>query len=208
MSSDCEELEIQNQVEIESDSVDIPCDAVDMDGRSIVSLQALQDNRDDLILETTEEVVGCGDDALAYEEIPLEQDINYIEAIPGPSRRLKKTNRRMGTKFRESEQFLETSEVRPNKKWEQKKVQIKTLEGEFSVTMWASGTDEGKPDPSNHFVDTEPVAKCKMLPLRTMASAIIDLHLVSVLYPNWHIPNTVYSQIMSFTTYLECCLGF
>lgn len=32
-----------------------------------------------------------------------------------------------------------------NRKWEQKQVQIKTLEGEFSVTMWASGTDEGKP---------------------------------------------------------------
>ncbi|XP_077408460.1 transcriptional repressor protein YY1b isoform X1 [Vanacampus margaritifer] len=28
------------------------------------------------------------------------------------------------------------------RKWEQKQVQIKTLEGEFSVTMWASGTDE------------------------------------------------------------------
>jgi hypothetical protein len=30
------------------------------------------------------------------------------------------------------------------RKWEQKQVQIKTLEGEFSVTMWASGTDDGK----------------------------------------------------------------
>ena len=29
------------------------------------------------------------------------------------------------------------------RKWEQKQVQIKTLEGEFSVTMWATGTDEG-----------------------------------------------------------------
>jgi hypothetical protein len=29
-----------------------------------------------------------------------------------------------------------------NRKWEQKQVQIKTLEGEFSVTMWASGTEE------------------------------------------------------------------
>lgn len=162
MSSDCEELEIQNQVEIESDSVDIPCDAVDMDGRSIVSLQALQDNRDDLILETTEEVVGCGDDGLSYEEIPLEQDINYIEAIPGPSRRLKKTNRRMGTKFRE-EQFLEAPEVRPNKKWEQKKVQIKTLEGEFSVTMWASGTDEG--ELFNQFVDSR-LQNAKCFPYR------------------------------------------
>lgn len=30
------------------------------------------------------------------------------------------------------------------KKWEQKRVQIRTLEGEFSVTMWATGTDDGE----------------------------------------------------------------
>lgn len=35
-----------------------------------------------------------------------------------------------------------------NRKWEQKQVQIKTLEGEFSVTMWASGADDGEPVPS------------------------------------------------------------
>jgi len=29
------------------------------------------------------------------------------------------------------------------KKWEPKQVQIRTLEGEFSVTMWASGADDG-----------------------------------------------------------------
>jgi len=29
------------------------------------------------------------------------------------------------------------------KKWEPKQVQIRTLEGEFSVIMWASGADEG-----------------------------------------------------------------
>lgn len=33
-------------------------------------------------------------------------------------------------------------ETRP-RKWEQKQVQIKTMEGEFSVTMWASGTSDG-----------------------------------------------------------------
>jgi transcription factor YY len=30
--------------------------------------------------------------------------------------------------------------------WQQKQVSIKTLEGEFSVTMWASGADDGKLD--------------------------------------------------------------
>lgn len=34
------------------------------------------------------------------------------------------------------------ADVKP-KKWEQKLVQIRTLEGEFSVTMWATGTDDG-----------------------------------------------------------------
>ena len=32
------------------------------------------------------------------------------------------------------------SERSGTRKWEQKQVQIKTLEGEFAVTMWASGT--------------------------------------------------------------------
>jgi len=31
----------------------------------------------------------------------------------------------------------------PARRWEQKQVQIKTMEGEFSVTMWATGEDEG-----------------------------------------------------------------
>lgn len=35
------------------------------------------------------------------------------------------------------------SDTKP-KKWEQKRVQIPTLEGEFSVTMWATGTDDGE----------------------------------------------------------------
>jgi hypothetical protein len=34
-------------------------------------------------------------------------------------------------------------ETKP-RKWEQKQVQIKTMEGEFSVTMWASGASDGK----------------------------------------------------------------
>lgn len=33
---------------------------------------------------------------------------------------------------------------RSSKKWEPKQVQIRTLEGAFSVTMWASGADDGK----------------------------------------------------------------
>merc|ERR1711983_213767 len=33
--------------------------------------------------------------------------------------------------------------IRQHGSWQQKQVSIKTLEGEFSVTMWASGADDG-----------------------------------------------------------------
>lgn len=91
----------------------------------------------------------------------------YIETIPGPSdnnRKRKSTQKVHGIlgKVRignpndiitlpndiDPEQLMEEKP----RKWEQKQVQIKTMEGEFSVTMWASGVsdDEGsnpEPDP-------------------------------------------------------------
>lgn len=42
------------------------------------------------------------------------------------------------------QQPLGGNSLQQKKKWEQKQVQIRTLEGEFSVTMWASGNDDGK----------------------------------------------------------------
>ena len=41
--------------------------------------------------------------------------------------------------------------------WQQKQVSIKTLEGEFSVTMWASGADDGESEIGN------PEAKFRIL---------------------------------------------
>lgn len=59
----------------------------------------------------------------------------------GPS--LSNNNRR---RIREYDSNLQQplSGVHHKKKWEPKQVQIRTLEGEFSVTMWASGNDDGK----------------------------------------------------------------
>lgn len=45
---------------------------------------------------------------------------------------------------------------KPKMRWEQKQVQIKTMEGEFSVTMWASGTDNDEdedPDYTEYMAD-------------------------------------------------------
>ncbi|XP_061381490.1 transcriptional repressor protein YY1-like isoform X2 [Danaus plexippus] len=48
--------------------------------------------------------------------------------------------------------LMENSSGRAARRWEQKQVQIKTMEGEFSVTMWATGEDDDdgsnpEPDP-------------------------------------------------------------
>lgn len=50
------------------------------------------------------------------------------------------TKSKKGSKRSRKSDSREDGERKMSKKWEQKQVQIKTLEGEFSVTMWASGT--------------------------------------------------------------------
>ncbi|KAK2104753.1 hypothetical protein P7K49_018609 [Saguinus oedipus] len=50
-----------------------------------------------------------------------------------------------------------------NKKWEQKQVQIKTLEGEFSVTMWSSGERRPRdPAPGCFCFEGKPCFMCVM----------------------------------------------
>lgn len=57
---------------------------------------------------------------------------------------LSNNNRRRLREYDPSlQQPLGGSGLQQKKKWEPKQVQIRTLEGEFSVTMWASGNDEG-----------------------------------------------------------------
>ena len=58
--------------------------------------------------------------------------------LPGPSKKSHK--RTVGTKRKRED---DAGNIIIGQRWEQKQVQIKTLEGEFSVTMWSSGVDDG-----------------------------------------------------------------
>ncbi|XP_033115832.1 transcriptional repressor protein YY1-like [Anneissia japonica] len=113
------------------------------DGPSMIALQPLaDDDREEIILQTREEIVGgdIDDYGAAYiiDTVPVPAaDVDVFSE--GPS---KKGNKRSG-KGR-SRKVLGSGELnfdtdKGTRKWEQKQVQIKTLEGEFSVTMWASG---------------------------------------------------------------------
>lgn len=145
--------DIQECVEIESIPVDMPCETVEtivecVGVEPMISLQQMG-SRDDIILQPQEEIIDdSGDPLNVYDDIPVPDSEIYIESSPGPSKKRKnvvKNNRGILIK-RENEMFglneipIETK----SRKWEQKQVQIKTMEGEFSVTMWASGTDDGK----------------------------------------------------------------
>nr|CAD7200735.1 unnamed protein product [Timema douglasi] len=150
------------EVEIEAIPVEIPCETVEttidgMEGQPMISLQTMPEpGSEEIILQTQEEIVGATDPLSAYDQIPVPTE-NEMYDSPGPSRKGRGRGRR-GGKIR-GEHFLTeaaSGEVKgcgikfillliffvQARKWEQKQVQIKTLEGEFSVTMWASGTDD------------------------------------------------------------------
>lgn len=149
------EVEIQpdiQEVEIEAIPVEVPCETVETtiegeDGQPMIALQPLPEpGREEIILQTQEEIVGA-DPLSVYDQIPVPDNDIYVESSPGPSRKAaKKARKSGGTRFRASDHaiFGEMATETKARKWEQKQVQIKTLEGEFSVTMWASGTDDGE----------------------------------------------------------------
>lgn len=139
-------VEIQpemQEVEIESLPVEMPVESIESyDGQPVIAFQQLPEpGREEIIFQTQEEIVGDDTDIGAY-GIPVPVDTDACgENNPGPSRK----GQKKGLKRRRDED-LSMAAPGPiiGQKWEQKQVQIKTLEGEFSVTMWSSGVDEGK----------------------------------------------------------------
>ncbi|KAI0227900.1 hypothetical protein LSAT2_021611 [Lamellibrachia satsuma] len=164
---DVGDVEIQ-EVEVEQIPVELPIETVVETSEEtveevqpMIALQPLPEPaQGEIILQTTEEVVG--DSTLVYVDsipVPAPEIEICTEVTPTSSRRGKSGKRKAGkTKILGhvlgdaglNELTLDTSGG--TRKWEQKQVQIKTLEGEFSVTMWASGEDIKR---ENSLVGTE-----------------------------------------------------
>lgn len=139
-----DEQEIQ-EVEIETIPVEMPIETVETTiaeidtNQPMIALQPLPEpGREEVILQTTEEVVGADQLGIVQYEIPVPvPEETIIETEPSVSKKMKGRGKRIPRRGELSELSLDSE--RSNRKWEQKQVQIKTLEGEFSVTMWASG---------------------------------------------------------------------
>ena len=143
------EVEIA-EVEVEAIPVEMPIETVieadEVSVQPMIALQPLPEPTvEETVLQTREEVVG--DPSLVYADgiVPApEIEISTEETVPV---RKGKGGRKKGLKSRHLVNASNISslgdlglESTSAKKWEQKQVQIKTLEGEFSVTMWATGS--------------------------------------------------------------------
>lgn len=132
------------EVEIETIPGDMQVDSVE--GTQMIAFQSLHEpGGEEIILQTQEEIVGDGADDLNYEiPVPTETELDMEYGTTNFSKRSMSARRRQAAlkaaRFKNDYAYAEGS----SKKWEQKQVQIKTLEGEFSVTMWSSGADDGK----------------------------------------------------------------
>lgn len=139
--------DIQECVEIESIPVDMndpTCETIVECSEPMMSMQSLEGR--DIILEAQEEIIDDSGDPLNLYDVPVPDASDlYVESSPGPSKRRKSLKHRGILARRENEILMSEMHVETKpRKWEQKQVQIKTMEGEFSVTMWASGTSDGK----------------------------------------------------------------
>ena len=119
--------------------------SLSIDTQPMIALQPFAET-DELVIHTNED--GLEDS----QEVPAVGEEHEIASIPSsPKERKKKSKSSKGKSgqgsgkkaFKRSLQAGDDesgrNEVDKPRKWERKKVQIKTLEGEFAVTMWASG---------------------------------------------------------------------
>lgn len=148
--------DIQECVEIEAIPVDMQdtVETIVECGEPMIPMHSLEGR--DIILEAQEEIIDDSGDPLNLYDVPVPDASEiFVESSPGPSRRRKTMKSRGIMARRDNEMLLgdvPLEQAKP-RKWEQKQVQIKTMEGEFSVTMWASGASDGKFARKINFLD-------------------------------------------------------
>ncbi|CAG0916417.1 unnamed protein product [Notodromas monacha] len=109
-----------------------------MDSDQSYGFPHFHDGSEEIILQ--EEIVG--EDGTIYDEIPM-SDSNAMKIAENivpllNDHTMKKATKRPANRRPKPARQEDDTNTR---KWAQKQVQIKTMQGEFSVTMWSSGPD-------------------------------------------------------------------
>ena len=143
-----DDIQVQ-EVEVEQIPVEMPIETVEteetIEVQPMIALQPLPEPAsEEIVLQTSEEVVGA--DSLVYvDTIPVpapEIEISTEDESPrrGKGGKRKGKGKHVAELVVDSESDVSFTDGQ-TRKWEQKQVQIKTLDGEFSVTMWATGEE-------------------------------------------------------------------
>lgn len=98
-------------------------------------------------IQSSEEIVGSA--MLNHDDVYVnspDADLGdlMIKKEPLTSSTKNRNNTVRGKRKNPLESLFHSSSEDKETTWQQKRVSIKTLEGEFSVTMWASGAEDGK----------------------------------------------------------------
>lgn len=129
------------EVEVEVETMLEPQQEIQIETQPMIALQPLaQPEREEVVVhETREEVI---DESRQHEALDSSPPRNKRKGRPGRYKGAAKNSRLQGTRGRGSKRDDEDGDLdqKGTRKWEQRQVQVKTLEGEFSVVMWASGT--------------------------------------------------------------------
>ena len=128
------------EVEVEVETMLEPQQEIQIETQPMIALQPLaQPEHEEVVVQTREEVI---DESRQHEALDNSPPRNKRKGRPGRYKGGSKNSRIQGTRGRGNKKDNEDGDLdqKGTRKWEQRQVQVKTLEGEFSVVMWASGT--------------------------------------------------------------------
>lgn len=128
------------EVEVEVETMLEPQQEIQIETQPMIALQPLAEpEREEVVVQTSEVVI---DESRQHEILDSSPPRNKRKSRPGRYRGAGKHSRVQGTRVRggKREEQDGDDDQKCARKWEQRQVQIKTLDGEFSVVMWASGT--------------------------------------------------------------------
>ncbi|KAL4131764.1 hypothetical protein QTP88_009031 [Uroleucon formosanum] len=156
---DDDDLKLTDQIPVEMPCEIVETTVVDQNGRQIIMtpVQGLTKNENTTMLlqaghhqhhnhhhqhhHPHHQELDDGQLTYVYESV-VPQELYAQPESPGPSRLRKENTEDHYLSQTNTSSPPEPVQLGRPRKWEQKQVQIRTLEGEFSVTMWASGTDD------------------------------------------------------------------
>lgn len=150
-----EEIVGDDMIEINNDTLDMPVECVQEvvtdsnfhfgDHQIIYGDELIVTSED---VPQSEEIVDNDSDPYVglYESVPVPASTSDVLDSSNLRSFVSKPQKQKEKKLKREQFDLESladGRIRQTGSWQQKQVSIKTLEGEFSVTMWASGADEG-----------------------------------------------------------------